>query len=123
MNREVGVSLGGVTLAAVAAAALPFIGNDYFVGIGFTLLTWIALTEAWMLISGMAGYVSLGHVVFYGLGAYFVVGVFVVFMRSRSKAEFASIRKALEETAMAPGSAMDSGSSPILPPGSAAASA
>jgi branched-chain amino acid transport system permease protein len=68
VNREVGVSLGGVTLAAVAAAALPFIGNDYFVGIGFTLLTWIALTEAWMLISGMAGYVSLGHVAFVGIG-------------------------------------------------------
>jgi branched-chain amino acid transport system permease protein len=65
-----GVSLAGVTLAAVAIAALPFFGNDYAVGIGFTLLTWIALTEAWLLISGMAGYVSLGHVAFVGIGAY-----------------------------------------------------
>ena len=70
MNRELGVSLGGATLAALAAGFLPFVGNDYFTGIGFTLLTWIALTEAWMLISGMAGYVSLGHVAFVGIGAY-----------------------------------------------------
>ena len=70
MNRELGVSLGGVTLAALIAAALPFVGNDYITGIGFTLLTWIALTEAWILISGMAGYVSLGHVAFVGIGAY-----------------------------------------------------
>jgi branched-chain amino acid transport system permease protein len=70
VNRELGVSLGGATLAALAAGFLPFVGNDYFTGIGFTLLTWIALTEAWMLISGMAGYVSLGHVAFVGIGAY-----------------------------------------------------
>ena len=70
MNRELGVSLGGATLAALTAAALPFVGNDYFIGIGFTLLTWIALTEAWILISGMAGYISLGHVAFVGIGAY-----------------------------------------------------
>jgi branched-chain amino acid transport system permease protein len=70
VNRELGVSLGGATLAALTAAALPFVGNDYFIGIGFTLLTWIALTEAWILISGMAGYISLGHVAFVGIGAY-----------------------------------------------------
>jgi len=31
---------------------------------------WIALTQSWIVLSGMAGYVSLGHVVFYGLVAY-----------------------------------------------------
>ena len=30
---------------------------------------WIALTESWMVLSGLTGYVSLGHAVFYGLGA------------------------------------------------------
>jgi branched-chain amino acid transport system permease protein len=34
---------------------------------------WIALTESWLLLSGLAGYLSLGHAVFYGVGAY--VGV------------------------------------------------
>jgi branched-chain amino acid transport system permease protein len=70
VKQGLGASLGGVTLAAAATAALPFFGNDYAIGIGFTLLTWIALTEAWLLISGMAGYVSLGHVAFVGIGAY-----------------------------------------------------
>jgi branched-chain amino acid transport system permease protein len=62
--------IGIVTIAALLAVALPWLGNDYFTGFGFTLLTWIALTESWIIISGMTGYVSLGHVVFVGLGAY-----------------------------------------------------
>lgn len=59
-----------VTLAAVLAIALPSVGNDYYTGFGFSLLAWVALTESWIIISGMTGYVSLGHVVFVGLGAY-----------------------------------------------------
>jgi branched-chain amino acid transport system permease protein len=34
------------------------------------LLSWVALTESWVAFSGLSGYVSLGHAVFYGLGAY-----------------------------------------------------
>jgi len=59
-----------VTIAALLAVALPSLGNDYYTGFGFSLLAWVALTESWIIISGMAGYVSLGHVVFVGLGAY-----------------------------------------------------
>jgi len=59
-----------VTAVAIVAVALPFFANDYYVGFGFTLLVWIALTESWIVISGMTGYVSLGHVVFVGIGAY-----------------------------------------------------
>jgi len=53
--------------------ALPFVANDYLVGVGLTLLMWLALTQSWCVLSKMAGYVSLGHVVFFGLGAYLVV--------------------------------------------------
>ena len=64
-------------VAALAAAAvllaLPWFGNDYLVGVGLSVLMWIALTESWCVLSKMTGYVSLGHVVFYGLGAYVVV--------------------------------------------------
>jgi branched-chain amino acid transport system permease protein len=64
----------GLAAAAVAAlAALPFAGNDYLVGVGLTVLMWIALTQSWCVLSQLTGYVSLGHVVFYGLGAYVVV--------------------------------------------------
>jgi branched-chain amino acid transport system permease protein len=70
MNRQLGRAIGGTTAAALAMAVLPMAGNDYITGIGFSLATWIALTESWMIISGMTGYVSLGHVVFVGTGAY-----------------------------------------------------
>jgi branched-chain amino acid transport system permease protein len=64
-----------VATAAGAAglAVLPLFGNDYVVGVGLTVLMWIALTQSWCVLSKMTGYISLGHVVFYGLGAYLVV--------------------------------------------------
>jgi branched-chain amino acid transport system permease protein len=64
-----------VATAAGAAglAVLPLFGNDYLVGVGLTVLMWIALTQSWCVLSKMTGYISLGHVVFYGLGAYLVV--------------------------------------------------
>ena len=55
---------------ALAAAALPFVAGDYFIGVGLSLLMYVALTQSWTVLSGMTGYVSLGHVVFYGLGGY-----------------------------------------------------
>jgi len=58
---------------ALAAAALPQLGSDYLIGLGITLLMWIALAESWIVLSGMTGYVSFGHAVFYGLGAYVMV--------------------------------------------------
>jgi branched-chain amino acid transport system permease protein len=57
----------------LALAVLPFVANAYVVGIGLTVLMWIALTQSWCVLSKMTGYVSLGHVVFYGIGAYLVV--------------------------------------------------
>lgn len=56
-----------------ALGVLPFVANDYLVGIGLSLLMWLALTQSWCVLSKMTGYVSLGHVVFYGMGAYLVV--------------------------------------------------
>lgn len=65
--------LACLATGAALMAALPFIANDYVVGTGLTLLMWLALTQSWCVLSKMTGYVSLGHVVFYGLGAYLVV--------------------------------------------------
>lgn len=58
---------------AVVFLALPFIGQDYWIGIGLSFLMWLALTQSWSVLSNMTGYISLGHVVFYGLGSYIVV--------------------------------------------------
>jgi branched-chain amino acid transport system permease protein len=70
MTARVGRAAGAVTAVALLAILLPFFANSYFVGVGFTLLVWIALTESWIVISGLTGYISLGHVVFVGIGAY-----------------------------------------------------
>ena len=58
---------------ALLLVALPFFADDYVIGVGLALLMWLALTESWCVLSKMTGYVSLGSVVFYGLGATLVV--------------------------------------------------
>jgi branched-chain amino acid transport system permease protein len=70
MNRALIVL---AVLLGAALAALPLYAGDYLLGIGLALLMWIALTQSWVLLSGLTGYVSIGHVVFFGLGAYVVV--------------------------------------------------
>lgn len=58
-------------LAALALGlAFPALVGDYFLGVGLSFLMWVALAQSWVLLSGMTGYISLGHAVFYGLGAY-----------------------------------------------------
>jgi branched-chain amino acid transport system permease protein len=61
------VVLGG------AAALVPLWLGDYGIGVALSILMWVALAESWLVNSGMTGYVSLGHAVFYGLGGYFCV--------------------------------------------------
>jgi branched-chain amino acid transport system permease protein len=55
---------------ALLACVVPAFAGAYWIGVGIALLSWIALTESWVVFSGMTGYVSLGHAVFFGLGAY-----------------------------------------------------
>jgi branched-chain amino acid transport system permease protein len=57
----------------VVLAGLPFYAGQYWIGVGLSFLMWVALTQSWVLLSGLTGYVSIGHVVFYGIGAYVVV--------------------------------------------------
>ena len=70
MNAQLRRPIGIATIVALMAISIPWLGNEYYTGFFFTLLTWIALTESWIIISGMTGYVSLGHVVFMGIGGY-----------------------------------------------------
>ncbi len=50
--------------------------GPYWQLVALNLAMWIALTQSWSLFSGLTGYVSLGHVVAYGLGAYTMVILF-----------------------------------------------
>jgi branched-chain amino acid transport system permease protein len=89
-----------VTLAALAAALalLPSLSSGYVVGVALSILGWIAMAQSWVVLSGMAGYLSLGHVVFYGIGAYATVLCFgslplwlVVPMAGLAAAAFAAL--------------------------------
>jgi branched-chain amino acid transport system permease protein len=57
----------------LGATAVPWVVSEYVVGVWLVLLMWLALTQSWAVLSSMTGYVSLGHVVFYGIGSSVVV--------------------------------------------------
>jgi branched-chain amino acid transport system permease protein len=65
-------ALGPLVFAAVfvSFAALPSFASSYTVGVATTLAMWVALSESWIILSGLAGYISLGHAAFVGVGAY-----------------------------------------------------
>jgi branched-chain amino acid transport system permease protein len=62
--------LAGLLVLAVALAAYPAFGTGYGVRAMLQLFMWIALAGSWNLVSGLTGYVSFGHVAFFGMGAY-----------------------------------------------------
>jgi branched-chain amino acid transport system permease protein len=62
-----------VAIAVAIVAGILRLDSDYIVNVATTLAMWIALSVSWTLLSGMTGYVSLGHVVFFGLGSYITV--------------------------------------------------
>ncbi|HEU4916861.1 MAG TPA: branched-chain amino acid ABC transporter permease [Acidimicrobiia bacterium] len=61
-----------VLLLTLLPLARPLIGQpyNYVLQIGMVGLMWIALASSWNIIGGFAGYISLGHNVFYGIGGY-----------------------------------------------------
>ena len=56
----------------VAVACLPFLpfANSYLLAIVVRVLLFVALGQAWNVIAGIGGQMSLGHGVFFGIGAY-----------------------------------------------------
>jgi len=57
--------------AIVLMALLPVSGvNDYIVAVAVRMLIFIALGQAWNVVAGIGGLLSLGHGVFLGLGCY-----------------------------------------------------
>jgi branched-chain amino acid transport system permease protein len=60
-----------MALAILAGLSImPFFASNYTVTFTFQIFMWIALAQSWNLISGLTGYVSFGHVAFFGTGAY-----------------------------------------------------
>jgi branched-chain amino acid transport system permease protein len=57
-------------VALVALALYPLVGTGYGLRSALQIFMWIALAGSWNVISGLTGYVSFGHVAFFGAGAY-----------------------------------------------------
>jgi branched-chain amino acid transport system permease protein len=64
ISRAIGTAMLAVFLA------LPLVGSPYHTSLGLTLMIAFILAQSWDWVGGEAGYVNLGHFVFYGLGAY-----------------------------------------------------
>jgi branched-chain amino acid transport system permease protein len=55
----------------LALAIFPWLGLPvYFISLLFTVFLYVTLASSWNLIGGFAGYLSFGHVAFFGIGAY-----------------------------------------------------
>jgi len=65
-------ALGVAVLIAVVALFPLVFTNPTVTSFGVITLIFAAVASAWNLFSGFSGYLSLGHAVFYGTGAYFV---------------------------------------------------
>jgi branched-chain amino acid transport system permease protein len=63
-------ALGALAVTIVALALYPLTATGYGVRFMLQLFMWIALAQSWNLVSGLTGYVSFGHVAFFGTGAY-----------------------------------------------------
>src|SRR5512142_202899 len=78
----------GVVWAAFAILALfpllqiAFNGYNYWIHMLLYVFLYVIMATSWNLIGGYAGYVSLGHNVFFGFGAYFSGMLFVFFQVS-----------------------------------------
>ncbi len=74
MNRRAVNLLG---LLIVALVALPAFANNYVLSVA-TLILYFAFTgQAWNVMMGFAGQLSLGHSLYVGLGAYTAAALFV----------------------------------------------
>jgi branched-chain amino acid transport system permease protein len=66
--KRVAFVLGLLLLAWLAY--FPATASGYGVRFMLQLFMWVALAQGWNLISGLTGYVSFGHVAFFGTGSY-----------------------------------------------------
>ena len=62
--------LAALVAGLILLALYPMVATGYGIRFMLQLFMWVALAQSWNLISGLTGYVSFGHVAFFGTGAY-----------------------------------------------------
>jgi branched-chain amino acid transport system permease protein len=81
-NALAGASPRAVVLLAILLAALaaaPWYANDYQLTVLITILYFAYTGQAWNVMYGFAGQLSLGHAIYVGLGAYAAAALYVHF--------------------------------------------
>ena len=73
-NRLFAVLIAALVVALWLAGRL--VSNEYVFFVGYAVVQYILLATAWNLLGGYAGYPSLGHAAFFGVGAYAIAIVF-----------------------------------------------
>lgn len=82
MSLLEGVPRRGLAMLAGLLALLlvfPFFANGYLLAVGFLILYFAYVGQAWNLMMGFAGQLSLGHSLYVGLGAYAAAALYVHF--------------------------------------------
>jgi branched-chain amino acid transport system permease protein len=74
-----GLVLAGVLVALLAFPLLQIAtgGFNYWLHMMLYAFMYIAMTTSWNIIGGYAGYISLGHSAFYGIGGYVTGGLMI----------------------------------------------
>ena len=72
---------GAILLAALLALLLvfPLFASGYLLAVGFLILYYAYVGQAWNIMMGFAGQLSLGHSLYVGLGAYAAAALYVHF--------------------------------------------
>lgn len=77
-NRSKWIVLGVILILLLALPGARFLGTyNYVLQVAIAMLMWISMTSSWNILGGYTGYISLGHNVFFGVGAY-VSGMLLV---------------------------------------------
>ena len=71
MDKKTKFNLLTIVLLTVVLGLIPLMARgDYILSIFVNIFLFAYLGQCWNLLGGYAGYLSLGHTVFFGLGAY-----------------------------------------------------
>jgi branched-chain amino acid transport system permease protein len=70
-------SAASLALFVAAMAAAPLVANDYVISVLILVLLAAYIGQAWNIMMGFAGLLSLGHALYVGLGAYASAALFV----------------------------------------------
>ena len=72
---------GAILLAALLAllVVFPMFASGYLLAVGFLILYYAYVGQAWNIMMGFAGQLSLGHSLYVGLGAYAAAALYVHF--------------------------------------------